>query len=228
MPELALAARVPDGDRADGGVSARAVRDLQAPALDLTRAARRRRRENSLGGVVSGRRLPSTLGHPRTGSPHRAPRPQSRHRGGECPGGRCSAACTRRSSRCVARRPWPTRSTQTGRRPRPGRALERAQKWETLRPRVAGAPQGTAKSLGLLIRRYNALARNATAEQRRLLVTLVAGAPARRDGAPRHRPAVTYETTQSAAALAARAGATRAPGRDRGTGAPSEPTTKTS
>ena len=109
-----------------------------------------------------------------------------------------------------------------------GRALERAQKWERYARASQAHRKTTAKSLGRLIRQYNALARNATAEQRRLLVTL---SQARRRAAtaqPAATSTVTYETTQSAAVSQPAAVQPAPPAVIAAPAAPSEPTTKTS
>jgi hypothetical protein len=102
------------------------------------------------------------------------------------------------------------------------RVAAKAQQWERFARTTRRHRQETAKSLSLLVRRYNKLARNATTEQRMLLANL---AKARRRAAraqPSGAPPVVYETAKAIVISQPAPVASAAPA------APSEPTTKTS
>jgi hypothetical protein len=105
---------------------------------------------------------------------------------------------------------------------RAGRAAAKAQEWEHYARTMRSHRQKTAKSLKLLVRRYNTLARNATAEQRLLLANL---AKARRRAAkaqPSGALPVVYASTKAIVISQPAPAASAAPA------APSQPTTKTS
>jgi len=106
-----------------------------------------------------------------------------------------------------------------------GRAEARAEKWERYARATRAHRKQTAKSFRKLVRQYNALARSATSEQRRLLATL---ARARRHAAtasPSGARSVSYDTTS---AITITQAPVQAPAPVASAAAPSEPTTKTS
>ncbi len=105
-----------------------------------------------------------------------------------------------------------------------GRAEARAQKWERYARATRAHRKQTAKSFAVLVRQYNKLARNATAEQRRLLATLSRARKQAASARPSGAPPVTY-ATQS---LTISQPTVQAPAPAAAAAAPSEPMTKTS
>ena len=110
-------------------------------------------------------------------------------------------------------------------------AAARAHQWEIYARATLAHRRHTAKSLELLVRRYNKLAQSATAKQRRLLATL---AVARRDSEkarPKGTAAVVFKTTETIAISPEAKSPTPVPSAPAASAAPappSTPTTKTS
>ena len=108
-------------------------------------------------------------------------------------------------------------------------AAARAHQWETYARATLAHRRQTAKSFRVLVRRYNKLARSATAQQRRLLATLAVARRNSEKARPKGAADVVFKSTQTIAiASPAPAPAASAPAASAAPAAPSTPTTKTS
>ena len=110
-------------------------------------------------------------------------------------------------------------------------AVARARQWETYARATLAHRRQTAKSLRVLVRRYNKLARSATAQQRRLLETLAVARRHAEKARPKGAAAVVFKTTQTIAIspeAQSPAPAASAPAASAAPAAPSTPTTTTS